>query len=75
VRRKADNKELRGTDAGLMYAEDVASQIGMSAEWVYTQTRRGLIPHVKLGRFYRYHPASIEAWLHQIERGARGSFA
>ncbi len=55
----------------LIYAEDVAEKIGMTAQWVYDQSRRGLIPHVKLGRFYRYRASSIDNWLRSIERGAR----
>jgi predicted DNA-binding transcriptional regulator AlpA len=73
--QNADIEEPASTGARLIRAEDVASQIGMTAEWVYGQTRKGLIPHVRLGRFYRYRPASIEAWLQEIERGAKGSFA
>jgi excisionase family DNA binding protein len=50
-------------------AEDVAALIGMTKGWVYTETRAGRIPHVKLGRYYRYRSESIEAWLREIEHG------
>jgi excisionase family DNA binding protein len=51
----------------LLSAEDVAALIGMTKGWVYTETRAGRIPHVKLGRYYRYRSESIEAWLREIE--------
>jgi predicted DNA-binding transcriptional regulator AlpA len=42
--------------------------VGMTRKWVYVETRAGRIPHVALGRYYRYRPESIDAWLRQIER-------
>jgi excisionase family DNA binding protein len=40
----------------------------MTPQWVYAHTRKGRIPHVKLGRhYYRYNAAAIDAWLEGIE--------
>ena len=55
-------------DRSLLFAEDVAAMVGMTRKWVYTETRAGRIPHVALGRYYRYRRDSIDAWLRQIER-------
>jgi excisionase family DNA binding protein len=55
-------------DGSLLFAEDVAAMVGMTRKWVYVETRAGRIPHVALGRYYRYRPESIDAWLRQIER-------
>lgn len=41
--------------------------IGMTKDWVYAQTRAGRIPHVQLGRYYRYRAESIEDWIRGIE--------
>jgi predicted DNA-binding transcriptional regulator AlpA len=59
----------RATSAksSLLYAEDVAAIIGMTRYWVYAETRAGRIPHLTLGRYYRYRPESIDAWLREIE--------
>lgn len=54
----------------LLFAEDVAALVGMTRDWIYAETRAGRIPHVALGRYYRYRPESIDAWLREIERGA-----
>ena len=37
--------------------------------WVYAQTRAGRMPCVRLGRYYRYRAAAIQAWLEEVERG------
>jgi excisionase family DNA binding protein len=37
--------------------------------WVYDQTRRNAIPHLRLGRYVRYRRGAIEAWMRSIERG------
>ena len=55
-------------ETSLLFAEDVATMVGMTRKWVYTETRAGRIPHVALGRYYRYRPESIDAWLRQIEQ-------
>jgi excisionase family DNA binding protein len=44
--------------------------VGMTKDWIYAETRAGRIPHVSLGRYYRYRPESIDAWLREIERGS-----
>ena len=35
----------------------------MTPGWVYAETRAGRIPHIELGRYYRYRRSAIEAWL------------
>jgi len=57
-----------GLDRSLLFAGDVAAMVGMTRKWVYNETRAGRIPHVALGRYYRYRPQSIDAWLRQIEQ-------
>ena len=54
----------------LLNADAVAEITGLTRNWVYAETRAGRIPHIKLGRTYRYRRESIERWLAEIERGA-----
>jgi len=49
----------------LWTAEQLAARWQVATSHVYRLTREGQIPSVKLGRYYRYHPAAIEAF----ERG------
>ena len=46
----------------LMTAEQLAARWQVATSHVYRLTREGQIPSVKLGRYYRYRPAAIEAF-------------
>lgn len=41
--------------------------IGMGVDWIYSESRRGRIPTVKLGRYRRYRLEAIEQWLRDHE--------
>ena len=43
--------------------------LGVSKEWVWDQSRRGLIPTITLGRFRRYRREAVAKWLLSIEDG------
>jgi excisionase family DNA binding protein len=47
----------------LLTAKQVADLLAVPESWVREATREGRIPHVKLGRYRRYQPTAIEAWL------------
>ena len=51
----------------LLTADDVAAIVGMTKDWIYAEVRAGRIPHVKLGRYYRFREESIAAWIEEIE--------
>lgn len=53
----------------LLTAEETAALLSVPKSWVYAETRAGRLPHVKLGRYYRYSRPSIEAFVAGIERG------
>jgi len=52
----------------LLDAVAVAAWLGMTPGWVYAQTRADRLPHISVGRYYRYRPSSIEKWLKEQER-------
>lgn len=60
----------------LLTAEEVARMLGVTAAWVYAQSRSGTIPTVTLGRYRRYRRAAIESWVRSLEdrsvRNGRG---
>jgi excisionase family DNA binding protein len=41
----------------------------MTPAWIYAQTRKGALPHVRLGRYVRYRRSAITEWLAAIETG------
>jgi excisionase family DNA binding protein len=51
----------------LITAARVAELLEVPKSWVYEQSRRGAIPTVTLGKYRRYRPAAIEAWLAELE--------
>jgi excisionase family DNA binding protein len=62
--------EARTSSSGpLLTADEVAGLLGVSKEWVWDQSRRGLIPTITLGRFRRYRKEAVERWLLSIEDG------
>lgn len=53
----------------LLTAEEVAQLMQVTRSWVYAETRRNAMPHLRLGRYVRYRRSTIEAWMVSIERG------
>jgi predicted DNA-binding transcriptional regulator AlpA len=47
----------------LLDAGGIAAWLGITNAWVYAEPRAGRLPHIAVGRYYRYRPSSIEAWL------------
>lgn len=56
--------------AGLLTADEVAELLQVSCAWVYAQTRKRRIPHLRLGRYVRYRRGAIEAWMEDVERSS-----
>lgn len=53
----------------MITAAEVAALLRMTPAWVYSETRRNRIPHMRLGRYFRYRRSVIEAWMDTIENG------
>jgi excisionase family DNA binding protein len=61
-----------GTDGSssadnLLTAEEVAALLQVTCAWVYAQTRRQRIPHLRLGRYVRYRREALDTWMRQVE--------
>lgn len=63
-----DQRKQDAPPRAVITAQEVADMIGVHVQWVYKETRRGRIPHIRLGRAIRYRPESIEQWLADSER-------
>jgi hypothetical protein len=50
------------TTRGLLTAADLAERWHVPASHVYSSTRRGALPAVRLGPYYRYRLDAIERW-------------
>jgi excisionase family DNA binding protein len=51
----------------LLTAEEVAAVLRVTPAWVYAETRRHRIPHLRLGRYVRYRREALEEWMRQVE--------
>lgn len=59
--------------ARLVDAVAVAEQLGVPVTWVRCAVRRGVLPHVRLGHYVRFDPASVDAWWRaELSAGAAG---
>jgi excisionase family DNA binding protein len=75
-------KQISSLSSGdLLTAEEVAALLRVTPAWVYAQTRRHRIPHLRLGRYVRYRREALDAWMTEVEssssspsgsRGRRG---
>ena len=55
------------SDDKLLTAEEVAAMLRMTPAWIYAQTRKDALPHLRLGRYVRYRRSAITEWLATIE--------
>ncbi len=54
----------------LLTAEEVAALLQVTCSWVYAETRKRRIPHLRLGRYVRYRRSALEAWMEDMERSS-----
>jgi excisionase family DNA binding protein len=62
-------RERSNGSGQLLTADQVAELLSVPKSWIYAETRVGRLPHVKLGRYYRYAEPSIRAFVAGLERG------
>jgi excisionase family DNA binding protein len=61
--------EQHSVDDPLLTAGEVAALMRVTQSWVYAETRRNGLPHLRLGRYVRYRRSAIERWMDGVERG------
>jgi excisionase family DNA binding protein len=52
-----------GGPGELLTFDDVVTMLKVPRGWLYDRTRKGEIPHLKLGRYLRFDRAQLVAWL------------
>jgi excisionase family DNA binding protein len=55
----------------LLTADEVAALLRVTPAWVYAETRRHRIPHIRLGRYVRYRSEAIFLWMDELECRSR----
>ena len=62
-------QHLFAPEGRLLHAEEVARLLGVPKTWVYSETRAGRLPHVRVGRYRRYRLEAVQDWITEHERG------
>jgi excisionase family DNA binding protein len=57
----------------LLTAEEVAALLHVTPAWVYAETRRHRIPHIRLGRYVRYRSDALALWMDRLEDRSGGA--
>jgi excisionase family DNA binding protein len=52
-----------GGDADLLTADQAALRFALPKSWLLEKARQDLIPHRRIGRYVRFSPAELAAWL------------
>ncbi|MER5899349.1 helix-turn-helix domain-containing protein [Streptomyces mirabilis] len=73
-------RRFPGTEGGaplpcLYRPEEIAEALGCSAWWVKDRARRGLIPHTRVGRAYRFTAAHLAEIVRLHEERPKRSFS
>jgi hypothetical protein len=55
-------------DNDLHNAQQIASLFGNPVSWWYQAAERELVPCYKMGRYVRFKPGEIKAWLNTVAR-------
>jgi excisionase family DNA binding protein len=60
------------TASGLLTAEQVAAILSVSERYVWRLGRDGELPRVQLGKYVRFDPADVEAFIEARKESAPG---
>ena len=47
----------------LLDAKAVADLFGESEKWVYQQVKKGKMPSIRVGKYYKFVPSQLQKWL------------
>jgi excisionase family DNA binding protein len=61
---------MTNADLLLLKPREAAQALSISARTLWTLTRRGEVPCVRIGRAVRYAPADLRAWIDAQKRKA-----
>lgn len=69
MQRPEDRSVARESD--VLTAEEVADMLRVTPAWVYAESRRHRIPHIRLGRYVRFRRGALLRWIEEMEADAR----
>jgi excisionase family DNA binding protein len=48
---------------------ELSEQIGIPLSWIYAKAEAGILPHYKIGKYVRFRPSEVLAWIEAQRRG------
>lgn len=72
-----DSSEIEGASPQVsveplaLRAKDAARALGIGERQLWSLTKAGKIPHVRIGRSVVYHVASLDEWLRKRAKGGK----
>ena len=55
----------------LLDAKQAGELLGVPGSWLLAQARHDKVPHLRLGKYVRFHPADLERWIVTVKRGPK----
>jgi len=47
--------------------KDLASMLKVAESWVYERTRKGLIPHLRVGKYIRFTESHVQQYFESLK--------
>ena len=51
------------TEESLLNPKEVSTALNVPISWVYSSAEKGAIPSLKIGKYRRFRPSDLAAWL------------
>ena len=58
-------------DEVLIGVQELSRRTGLPTSWIYAKAEAAELPHLKIGRYVRFRPSEVTAWLEGQRRGPR----
>ncbi len=58
-----EKRKDMGMQSNLLTVKELADRLRVPVSWIYERTRRGQIPHVRLGKYLRFDVEEVLAFL------------
>jgi excisionase family DNA binding protein len=58
-------------DEVLIGVQELSRRYGLPTSWIYAKAEAQQIPHLKIGKYVRFRPSEVSAWIEAQRRGPR----
>jgi len=58
-------------DEKLIGVPALSDRFDLPRSWIYANAAAGVLPHLRLGKYLKFRPSEVDAWLEAQRRGPR----